>query len=33
VTLILITVFDLLIIWLTWREYGDQKARHAKPTS
>lgn len=29
ITLLLITFFDLLIIWLTWREYRDQKAiRH-----
>jgi uncharacterized membrane protein len=26
-TLILITVFDVLIIWLTWREYRDQKSK------
>lgn len=25
-TLVLLTLFDLLIIWLTWREYGEQKA-------
>lgn len=24
--LVLITVFDLVILWLTWREYRDQKA-------
>lgn len=28
--LILITVFDLLIIWLTWREYRDQKGNRHK---
>ncbi len=29
IALLLITFFDLLIIWLTWREYRDQKAiRH-----
>ena len=30
VTLLLITVFDVLIIWLTWREYRDQRAAHQK---
>lgn len=28
--LILITVFDVLIIWLTWREYRDQKLMRHK---
>lgn len=28
--LILITVFDVLIIWLTWREYHDQKLMRQK---
>jgi uncharacterized membrane protein len=26
ITLLLITFFDILIIWLTWREYREQKA-------
>jgi uncharacterized membrane protein len=31
VTLLLLTAFDVLIIWLTWREYHDQKvSRHAR---
>lgn len=30
IALILITFFDILIIWLTWREYRDQKAAHRK---
>jgi len=30
ITLLLITFFDLLIIWLTWREYRDQKLAHQK---
>jgi len=30
VALLLITVFDVLIIWLTWREYRDQKAARHK---
>jgi uncharacterized membrane protein len=31
VTLLLLTGFDVLIIWLTWREYHDQKdSRHAR---
>jgi uncharacterized membrane protein len=30
VTLLLITVFDVLIIWLTSREYHDQKAARHK---
>lgn len=30
ITLLLITVFDLLIICLTWREYRDQKLAHHK---
>jgi uncharacterized membrane protein len=29
-TLLLITAFDLVIIWLTWREYHDQKAARHK---
>jgi uncharacterized membrane protein len=31
IALLLITFFDLLIIWLTWREYRDQKLNRAKP--
>jgi hypothetical protein len=30
VILLLLTAFDLLIIWLTWREYNDQKAARRK---
>jgi uncharacterized membrane protein len=34
IALLLITFFDLLIIWLTWREYRDQKLnRHNKATA
>ena len=29
-TLLLITFFDILIIWLTWREYREQKASRHK---
>jgi uncharacterized membrane protein len=30
IALLLITFFDLVIIWLTWREYRDQKLMHHK---
>lgn len=30
IALLLITFFDLLIIWLTWREYRDQKLSREK---
>jgi uncharacterized membrane protein len=29
VVLLLLTLFDLLIVWLTWREYQDQKHQKA----
>jgi len=33
IALLLITFFDLLIIWLTWREYRDQKLNRSKPAA
>lgn len=30
ITLLVLTIFDLVIIWLTWREYQAQKAARGK---
>ena len=30
--LLALTVFDLLVVWLTWREYGIKRAARAAPT-
>jgi uncharacterized membrane protein len=30
VALVILTLFDLLLIFLTWKEYQDQKLLHAK---
>ena len=31
ITMALLTLFDLFVVWLTWREYQRQKARLAPP--